>query len=427
MSKLHILAQAATTQVATTQEVTTQAAANAVTEPLITSSAGLLAILLAVLAIIFAADRHPKIGRLFKIIPALVFCYFVPTLLSTYKVIPDEAELYKWVKGFVLPASLVLLTLSLDVRGILALGPKAIIMLLAGTAGVVIGGPLALWLWQGVLPEDAWQVMAYLAGSWIGGGANAVALQQNFGASNAAIAPIIVVDVAVANVWMGLLLYLAGRHERVDRWFGGDASAIVALEKKMEAFHQRVMRIPTMPDVMVILALGFGVAWVSHVLGQAIATHQPEFMNNFLGAFAWKVILATTAGTILSFTRARNLEGVGASRLGSVMIYLLVATIGAAANFEKLAEAAEYLWLGATWITFHIIILLVVGKLIRAPFFFIAVGSQANIGGAASAPVVAGAFNPVLAPVGVLLAIAGYVLGTYAGLVCIWVCRWVVG
>jgi len=421
MMRLNILAQAATTQAAATQ-----AATEDVVVPLIQSSAGLLAVLLAVLAIIFAADRHPKIGKLFKIIPALVFCYFVPTLLSTYGVIPAEADLYKWVKNFVLPASLVLLTLSLDVRGILALGPKAVIMLLAGTAGVVIGGPIALWLWQGVLPEDAWQVMAYLAGSWIGGGANAVALQQNFGASNAAIAPIIVVDVAVANVWMGLLLYLAGRHERVDKWFGGDTTAITALENKMQAFQERVMRIPTMTDIMVILAVAFGVAWVSHVLGQAIAAHQPTFMNDFLGSFAWKVILATTVGTILSFTRARNLEGVGASRLGSVMIYLLVATIGAAANFKKLGESTEYLWLGATWILFHIIILLAVGKLIRAPFFFVAVGSQANIGGAASAPVVAGAFNPVLAPVGVLLAIAGYVLGTYAGLVCIWICRWMV-
>lgn len=411
---------------ATAQPAATQAASADVATPLIRSSAGLLAVLLAVLAIIFVADRHPKIGRLFKIIPALVFCYFLPTLLSNCGVIPAEAALYKWVKNFVLPGSLVLLTLSLDVRGIVALGPKAVIMLLTGTAGVVIGGPLALWLWQGVLPEDAWQVMAYLAGSWIGGGANAVALQQNFGASNAAIAPIIVVDVAVANVWMGVLLFLAGRHERVDRWFGGDTTAITALEEKMHAFQQRVTRVPTMTDIMVILALAFGVAWGSHVLGQTIAAHQPEFMGRFLGAFAWKVMLATTVGTMLSFTRARNLEGVGASRMGSVMIYLLVATIGAGADFTKLGEAAEYLWLGATWILIHIIILLAVGKLIRAPFFFIAVGSQANIGGAASAPVVAGAFNPVLAPVGVLLAIAGYVLGTYAGLVCIWICRYVV-
>ena len=300
-------------------------------------------------------------------------------------------------------------------------------MLLAGTFGIVIGGPIALFIWQHWLPDDAWRVIAFLAGSWIGGGANAVALQQNFGASDAAIAPIIIVDVAVANVWMGLLLFMAGRQERVDRWFGGDTSAITALEEKMRDYQRRVARTATLTDLLTILAVGFVVAWLSHVFGARIAAGQPAFLADFLGAFAWKVILATTVGMLLSFTRARSLEGAGASKIGSVMIYLLVASIGAKADFSRLSEAGYYVAMGATWILIHIIVLLTVGKLIRAPFFFVAVGSQANVGGAASAPIVAGAFNPVLAPVGVLLAIAGYVLGTYCGLICISMCRWVAG
>ncbi len=400
--------------------------------PLIQSEAGVLAVLLVVLALIFWTSQQRGIGAIYKVVPALVFCYFVPTTLSTCGIIPVECELYKWVKHFVLPASLLLLTLSLDVRGIVRLGPKAGIMLLAGTAGVVIGGPAALWLWQSKLPADAWQPMAYLAGSWIGGGANAVALQKVFGASNAAISPIIVVDVAVANVWMGVLLFLAGRHAAVDRWFGGDTSAITLLERKMEDFQARVSRVPSLADLLVILAMGFALAWVAHVVGLRMMD-VPFFAylmdKGFLNAFGWKIVIVTTVGMVLSFTRARNLEGAGASRIGSVMIYLLVACIGAGADFNRLIEpeARYYLAMGATWMLFHIVILLTVGKLIRAPFFFVAVGSQANIGGAASAPIVASAFNPVLAPVGVLLAIAGYVLGTYGGLICINVCRWVVG
>lgn len=399
---------------------------------LIQSEAGVLAVLLVVLAAIFWTSQQRGIGAIYKVIPALVFCYFVPTALSTFHVIPVECALYKWVKGFVLPASLLLLTLSLDVRGIVRLGPKAGIMLLAGTAGVVIGGPLSLWLWQSKLPDDAWRLIAYLAGSWIGGGANAVALQKIFGASNAAISPIIVVDVAVANVWMGVLLFLAGRHASVDRWFGGDTSAITVLERKMEAFQARVSRVPSLADLLVILAVGFASAWIAHIGGQRLM-EIPFFADlearGFLNAFGWKIVIVTTIGMVLSFTRVRNLEGAGASRMGSVMIYLLVACIGAGADFNRLLkpEARYFLAMGATWMLFHIVILLAVGKLIRAPFFFVAVGSQANIGGAASAPIVAGAFNPVLAPVGVLLAIAGYVLGTYAGLVCINICRLVVG
>lgn len=396
---------------------------------LIQDSAGILAVLLAVLAIIFRLAEHRVWGRLFKIIPALVFCYFIPTALSTAGIIPVECELYEWVKHFVLPACLLLLTLSLDVKGILRLGPKAGIMLLAGTAGVVIGGPIALLIWQHHLPEEAWRVMAYLAGSWIGGGANAVSLQKTFGASDAAISPIIVVDVAIANVWMGVLLFLAGRHAAVDRWFGGDTSAITALERRMEDFQERVARIPSVKDLMTILALGFMAAWLAHLAGRQMMEYELfARYDDYLGAFAWKVIIITTVGVVLSFTRVRMLEGAGASKIGSVMIYLLVACIGAGADFKQLMdeEARYYLALGATWMLIHVIILLAVGKLIRAPFFFVAVGSQANIGGAASAPIVAGAFNPVLAPVGVLLAIAGYVLGTYAGIACINICRLIV-
>lgn len=394
----------------------------------IESSAGCLAVLLGVLAVVLSLARHPRTRKFFHIVPALVFCYFVPTLLSNTRVIPVDSALYTWVKEIVLPAGLVLLTLSLDIRGILRLGPKAVVMLLTGTAGVVIGGPIALWIWQGKLPEDVWRLLSYLAGSWIGGGANGVALQRSFGASDAAIAPIIVVDVAVANIWMAFLLFFAGRHEIVDRWLKADTTAITALERRMADFHAKVARIPTLADLLTILALAFGIAWVSDLLGSEMILHAP-FRNfeAYLGAFAWKVILATTVGVVLSFTRARRLEGVGASSLGSVMIYLLVACIGAGADFGRLLEPeARWLFaLGLTWMAIHVSLMLVVGRLIHAPFFFIAVGSKANIGGAASAPIVAGAFNPVLAPVGVLLAVAGYVLGTYAGLLCANLCRWV--
>lgn len=391
---------------------------------LVTDPAGLLAILLAVLALIFWAHAHPVFGRIFKVIPVIVFCYFVPTALSGFGVIPTDSPMYEWVKQFVLPASLVLLTLSLDVPGILRLGPKALIVMLAGTAGIVIGGPIALAIWQQWLPEDAWKRIAYLAGSWIGGGANAVALQKTFGVPDPAISPIIVVDVAVANVWTGILLYLAGRTDRLDRWLKADASAIRILEREMEDFQDSVTRPASLRDLLYVVAIGFGFAYIGHAVGRwMMGLGFFARFEDFLNAFAWKVIIATTAGVTMSFSRVRTLEGAGASKIGSLMLYLLIACIGAGADFRRLAESGAFLGLGVTWIVIHIGLVVLVGKLIRAPFFFIAVGSQANVGGAASAPVVAGAFNPVLAPVGVLLAILGYVLGTYAGLMCVNLCR----
>ncbi|MHC4697687.1 MAG: DUF819 family protein [Planctomycetota bacterium] len=390
------------------------------TTPLIEHEAGLLAVLLAVLAVIFRLAQHPVAGRVFKVVPTLVFCYFVPTALTTLGVIPKEAPLYTWVRTYVLPAALLLLVLSLDVPGILRLGPKAVIMLLAGTFGVVIGGPISLFICHRWLPDDAWQGMSALAGSWIGGGANYVAIGDMAGASAEMLGLMVIPDVLVGNIWLGVLLYMSGRQHAIDAWTGADARMIRDLEDRMTDFHERTTRIATLGDLMTILALGFVGSWLSYKLGLQL----PD-IGDSINSSTWKYIVVTAVGIALSFTAARNLEGAGASKVGSVMIYLLVACIGASADFREIVEAPAFLVMGFIWMAVHIVVLLGVGKLIRAPIFFVAVGSQANIGGAASAPVVAAAFHPSLAPVGVLLAVAGYVLGTYAGLLCMTMLKWV--
>jgi uncharacterized membrane protein len=397
--------------------------------PLVEHPTGVLAVLLLVLALIFAIEQQAVGKRLFGIVPKLVFCYFVPTLLTTIGVLPEENPLYDWVKAFLLPASLLLLILALDVPGIIRLGPRAVIMLLAGTLGVVIGGPIALLICRGALdPEilpDVWKGMAALSGSWIGGGANMVALKEIAGASDDMFSMMVIVDVFVANIWLGVLLYTAGQQDRIDRWTGADTSAIQDLQRRIAEFQARTARMPSLTDLMIIAAFGFVGSWVSHVAGEWLESLDSSSGEPLLSATTWKFIFITTVGVLLSFSPARRLEGAGASKIGSVFLYLLVASIGAHANFAKIAEAPMLIVIGFVWMAVHVTVLLLVGWLIKAPIFFVAVGSQANIGGAASAPVVASAFHPTLAPVGVLLAVAGYVLGTYAGLLCMWMLRFV--
>jgi uncharacterized membrane protein len=411
----------------------------------VTHPVGIFAVLLAVLAIIFWFGERAAGKKVFSIIPKLVFCYFVPTTLTTLGVLPEESGLYAWIKDYMLPASLLLLILALDVPGILRLGPKAVIMLLSGTLGVVIGGPLALLIFRGVVPEDTWRGMTALCGSWIGGGANMVALGEIAGCSDEMFGKMIIVDVFIANIWMGILLFLAGRQQAIDRRTGANTAAIEDLKRRVEEFQAKTTRNPTLSDLIIIVAFGFVGAYLAYIAGDWLAEQlqhvdaratekalalDPEagpVMTPYLSATTWKFILITTAGMILSFTRARSLEGAGASKIGSVFLYLLVASIGAHADFRTIADAPLLVALGAVWMLVHIVILLGVGKLIRAPIFFVAVGSQANIGGAASAPIVASAFHPTLAPVGVLLAVAGYVLGTYAGLLCMAMLKLVAG
>ncbi len=386
--------------------------------PWITDEAGILAVLLSVLALIFWLDQHPIAGRFFKVIPALIFCYFIPTTLTTFGVIPAESALYGWVKAWLLPASLLLLILALDLPAIIRLGPKAIIMMLAGTLGVVVGGPIALLICRDFLPADAWRGMSALCGSWIGGGANFIALGQMAEASEKMIAIMVIPDVFVANVWMAVLLFAAGHQETIDRWTGANTSAIDDLKKRMTEFQERVRRVPTLADLMMILALGLGGSWLSWRLSGYLPEISTAAYGTLVSGSTWKYLLVTTLGITLSFTPLRNLEGAGASKIGSVMIYLLIACIGASASFDKLRENAWFIVAAVIWMCCHVTILLIVARVIRAPIFFVAIGSQANIGGAASAPVVASAFHPALAPVGALLAIVGYVMGTYAGVVC---------
>ena len=412
---------------------------------MITDPVGILAILLASLALIFWFGEQPAGKRIFGIIPKLVFCYFVPTALTTFGILPSESVLYVWIKAYMLPASLLLLILALDVPGIIRLGPKAGIMLLAGTTGVVAGAPLALFCFQSFLPPETWQGMTALCGSWIGGGANMVALGEIAGCSADMFGKMIIVDVFIANIWMGVLLYASGRQERIDQWTGADTTALKDLQRRVAEFQEKTQRIPTLTDLIIIVALGIVGAYLAYIAGgwmegqigtidsQATASARAEnpaaaeVYEPFLSSTTWKFILITTVGVILSFTRARNLEGAGASKVGSVMLYLLVASIGAHADFRTILEAPLLIAVGAVWMSVHIVVLLGIGWLIKAPIFFIAVGSQANIGGAASAPVVASAFHPTLAPVGVLLAVAGYVLGTYAGLLCMFLLKLVAG
>ncbi|MCB9858179.1 MAG: DUF819 family protein [Phycisphaerales bacterium] len=400
---------------------------------LINDIPGVITVVLVIPAIIFFAAGRPKIGCIFKIVPGLVFCYFLPTLLSTpweytnaagdaaiFRVIPNASPVYQFVKGPVLLASLFLLTLNLDLPGIIRLGPKAIGMLLAGSIGVIVGGPIAVWLWQSYLPADGHLPLAYLAGSWIGGGPNAIALQKSFGVSDAAISPVIVVDAFISNMWLAVLLMMAARSSWIDKRLGGDTTAIDTLVKRIEDYHDEVGRQASIADIVTILALGFGVSWLSVVTVDWLMAHTAlDATRDVVSPFAWKVLVATLLGIGASLTRMRSLEGAGASRFGGVMIYVLVACIGAGADFSRLNGAGGYMLIAATWMLIHIVVLLGAAIAMKAPLFYVATGSQANIGGPASAPIVAGAFHPALAPVGALLAIAGYAIGTLGGLACV--------
>ncbi|MFT7203082.1 MAG: putative membrane protein [Algoriphagus sp.] len=402
--------------------------------PLLTNDAVVFGLLMATLALIFltSASDHPFWKKFYSVVPTVLLCYFIPALFNSFGWISgDTSKLYGVASRYLLPASLVLFTISIDIKGILKLGPKALTMFLAGSFGIVIGGPVALFtvgyfypeLLGGNGPNEVWRGLSTIAGSWIGGGANQTAMLKVFEPSSTLFSQMIAVDVLVANLWTAVLLYWAAKPEKIDRFFKADSSAIYELRDKIADFRKGIMKIPTLSDTMIILGVGFGVTglatFIADILAPYIDINYPELAQYSLNSsFFWIVVIATTIGLALSFTRARNLEGAGASRLGSVLLYVLVATIGMQMDLGAIFDSPVLFLVGIVWMIVHILVMLIVAYIIKAPFFYVAVGSQANVGGAASAPIVASAFDSSLAPVGVLLAVLGYAVGTYGAYIC---------
>jgi len=374
-------------------------------KPLFSNDAVVLGILLGILSFVFLTGRseHPFWKKFYKYVPTLLLCYFIPSIFNSLGIFSGESSrLYFVASRYLLPTSLVLLTISIDLPSIIKLGPKALVMFFTGTAGIIIGGPLAIMVVSvfapdivgGAGPEAVWRGLTTVAGSWIGGGANQAAMKEIFNVGDDLFSAMIAVDVIVANIWMAFLLYGAGIHKQIDEKLQADTSAISELKEKIEAYRSQIMRIPDLTDTIKLMSVGFGVTAFAHfgsdLIAPWIAVNAPGLEKfSLTSGFFWLIVISTTIALGLSFTRARELEGIGASRYGSVFLYVLVATIGMKMDLMAIFENPGLFLVGLIWMAIHAILLIGVAKLIKAPFFFMAVGSQANVGGAASAPIVA--------------------------------------
>lgn len=387
---------------------------------LITDWRSLLAIFAVIVGVIYRLRAIPALARFFRVAPPILWVYFLPMLGTSLGLFPKSSPLYDETIRLLLPPGLVLLLISSDARALAKLGPKAVGTMLFGTAGIVLGAPLALLLFKPWLPEDTWMGMGALSGSWIGGSSNMVAIKESLGTPEGIFGQMIVVDVLIGYGWMGVVMALSGMQDRVDRFFKVDRTIVDDLQRRIADFQSSQRRPTEFVDLAVIVAIGMGAGWICTQLGARLPP-----VGNIISTFGWIVILAATIGIALSFTRVSRLEGAGASHVGNLFLYLLLATLGAQADLRAVLDAPVLFLVGVVWIAFHAAILFLGGRLFKAPMFLIATSSQANIGGVVSAPIVASVYQPSLAPVGLLLGVLGNILGLYAGLVCATLLQWV--
>jgi uncharacterized membrane protein len=408
---------------------------------MISNDASVFGLLMVILAVIFYTASLPAKGwqKFYGVVPPLLLCYFIPGLLNSLGIINGhESQLYPVVSRYLLPACLVLFTIGMDWKSLISLGPQALIAMLVGTAGIVVGGPLALWIVGMIHPptvagegsEAIWRGLATIAGSWIGGGANQTALREVFNPSDRLFSQMVAVDVLVAELWMAFLIYGAGISAKVDSWLHASSDQIDKVKQKIELDQKGKMKIPSMHDFIYLAAVGFGATGLAHWLAEMITPYLSSnypFLEKYslTSNFFWIISIVTFIGIMLSATPLSKLEYAGASRLGSVFLYILIATIGMQMDLGAVADNPGLFAIGLIWIMVHAVMLILVCRYLKIPFFFLAVGSQANVGGSASASVVAAAFHPSLASVGVLLAILGYAIGTYGGYLTALLMQWV--
>lgn len=341
----------------------------------------------------------------------------MPMLSSAIGIIPRESELYEWTKLYILPSALVLLLLSANIPVIIKLGFKAIIMFLTGSFGIIIGGPIVLLIFKHWLPPDAWKGIGALSGSWMGGSATMLAIAQSIKTPESLLAPLIVVDTVVGYGWMGIVIFLSAFQDKVDEFNRVDKTILIELNKKMQNLTESKRRFLNFTDFATMIFVAFGVGILSLKLGKLL----PE-IGVIISHYTWGIIIATTIGVALSFTKLSELEYSGSNHVGNFLLYFLLASVGARANIYGIFETPIFMLMGILWILIHATCLFIVGRLLKAPMFLMATSSQANIGGPVTAPIVASVYQSALAPVGLLMAVAGNIVGIYGGLLCAQLC-----
>lgn len=388
------------------------------TTSLISDPTTVLIYLVSTVALVFRISEVEKLKKLFHYLPPVIWIYFVPMISTTLGILPDTSVTYSWISRYILPFSLVLLLLSANLRDIMKLGRMALTMMLAGTVGIVIGAPIALALFLNWAPEGIWKGMGMLSGSWIGGTANMMAIAEGIGTPASMYGPVIVVDTVVGYGWMGVMIALSAYQTKFDKWTGADRTVLDHVQKRLKDIAIKRSRPIVARDISIMLGLGFSVTFLFLKIGEFLPA-----IGGLISAFTWTVILVSMFSVGLSFTKVSRLEDAGSSKMGSAALYLLMASVGGRADMTLITEAPALVFIGIVWILIHAGVLVGTAKMIKAPMFFFATGSQSNIGGTASTPVVAEIFQSGMAPVGLLMAVLGNIIGVYPGLLVAYLCR----
>lgn len=379
---------------------------------LISSPIGVLAVLCSVAAFFFLLEQVTR-AKLFQYVPPLLFIYATPVILNNVDLIPSDSPVYSGLNTYLLPAFIVLMLIKVNIPVVVRVMGKGVLVMLMGTAGVVVGGVVAYFIVHQWLSDDAWKGYGALAGSWIGGTANLFATGEMLGTSEEQIGLAVIADNVVYVVWLPLLLLSRDFADRFNAWARVPSDRIATMDAAAE-FHAEEDKAPTMPQYLFLAAVVIGVTWVSKALAPGISQWIASGLPSIEAVFSettTRILLVTTIALLLSLTPVSKLPN--STALGTALVYIFVAGIGARASMSGLAEAPAFVLGAFIWIFIHGLFCVAGAWLFRVDIHSVAIASAANIGGAASAPIVAAYHRPGLVPVSILMALLGYAMGNY--------------
>ncbi|MGE0268051.1 MAG: DUF819 domain-containing protein [Candidatus Omnitrophota bacterium] len=368
--------------------------------------------------VILTAAGHPRTKSFFRYIPAVFWIYFLPMVLASFSLIDNKCPVYGQVIQYGLPASLFLLLLGVDLKAISRLGRTAVLMFLAGSFGVMLGSTLVFALFRPVVGNEFYSGFGALSASWMGGSANMIAVKEAIGTPDNIYLPMVVVDTVVPYVWMGFLVLLSNWQGAIDRFNHADRTVLEAIRQRIEYVQTSRNVVWSIKNIILITGLSF---IISFALGW-VSNHLPV-VQGVISTFTWTIILISIAGLGCSLTRLNRCEAMGSTKIGYVLLYFVLMTIGAKASIEHLGDSLVLILAGFMIVFIHGAVLFLAMRWLKAPVMLAAAASQANLGGVASAPVVAEIYQPGLSTIGLLMAILGNIIGTYLGILAGQMCR----
>ena len=384
---------------------------------IVSSPIGVMTVLIAVVTFWFWLERSSR-WKLFEFLPPLIFIYATPVLLSNFGVIPYESGAYDFLRHYGLPMFIVLMLIKVDVVAAVRIMGKGVFVMLLGSVGVVFGGVMAYKLGQTLtfgdyfpLAQDSWRAFGTLAGSWIGGTGNMTAAHAGLEGTPADLTMAAAADQMVYLIWLPILLGSKSFADRFNRWARVPAGRIEAMESAAADFKTSE-NAPTMTSLLYLGLLAIGFTWISLGLSEVLP---PVVVGGavVITAGTWLILLVTTFALLASVTPARKLPA--AQPIAMAIIYVYVARVGATMDLSVVDwdKMIGFIAMAYVWIAIHGAFILTGAWIFRVDVHTVAIASAANIGGAASAPIVAAHHRETLVPASILMALIGYALGNY--------------